>query len=143
MDSDPVRLVELRAGALSVDEVLAAVSGPGIGGTAVFVGTVRDHDGGRGVTGLEYTAHPSAGEQMRAVAERAVAGSSGVRVAAVHRVGELAVGDTAVIVAAGAPHRAEAFEVGRRLIDDLKHEVPIWKHQRFQDGSQEWVAADG
>ena len=80
---------------------------------------------------------------MRTVAERAVAGSSGVRVAAVHRVGELAVGDMAVIVAAGAPHRAEAFEVGRRLIDDLKREVPIWKHQRFEDGSQEWVAADG
>ena len=143
MDADPVRLVELRAGPLSVDEVLAAVSDPTVGGTALFVGTVRDHDSGRGVVGLEYSAHTSAEQRMRAVAERALAGSPGVLVAAVHRVGELAVGDLAVVVAAGAPHRAEAFEVGRRLIDDLKHEVPIWKHQRFSDGSQEWVAADG
>jgi molybdopterin synthase catalytic subunit len=143
MDADRVRLVELRAGPLSVDEVLAAVRDPGVGGTALFVGTVRDQDDGRGVVALEYSAHPSAQEQMRAVAERALAGSPEVLVAAVHRVGELAVGDLAVIVAAGAPHRAQAFEVGRRLIDDLKHEVPIWKHQRFADGSQEWVAANG
>ncbi len=140
MDAERVRLAELRAGPLSVDEVLAAVADPSVGGTALFVGTVRDHDGGRGVTALEYSAHPSAQEQMRAIAERAAAGSPGVLVAAVHRVGELAVGDAAVVVAASAPHRAEAFEVGRRLIDDLKHEVPIWKHQQFDDGTQEWVA---
>ena len=63
--------------------------------------------------------------------------------AAVHRVGDLAVGDAAVVVAASASHRAEAFEAARRLVDELKHEVPIWKHQRFADGTQEWVAAGG
>jgi molybdopterin synthase catalytic subunit len=138
-----VRLAQLREEPLSVDEVLAAVAGTGVGGTAVFVGTVRDLDGGRGVTGLEYTAHPSALTRLEEVAARAAADHDDVLVAAVHRVGALAVGDLAVVVAAAAPHRDRAFEVGRRLIDDLKHEVPIWKHQTFTDGSQEWVAAGG
>jgi molybdopterin synthase catalytic subunit len=138
-----VRLVALRSEPLSVDEVMAAVAGPTVGGTAVFVGTVRDHDEGQSVTDLEYTAHPSALERMTEVAERAAGAYEDVAVAAVHRVGLLAVGDLAVVVAAAAPHRDRAFEVGRRLIDDLKHEVPIWKHQTFADGSQEWVAAEG
>jgi molybdopterin synthase catalytic subunit len=77
------------------------------------------------------------------VAEQVAAGSPGVLLAAVHRVGDLAVGDIAVVVAASAPHRAEAFEGARRLIDRLKHEVPIWKHQEFADGTQEWVSAGG
>jgi molybdopterin synthase catalytic subunit len=64
-----------------------------------------------------------------------------VLLAAVHRVGDLVVGDLAVVVAAGAAHRAEAFAAARQLIDDLKAEVPIWKHQRFADGTQEWVGA--
>jgi molybdopterin synthase catalytic subunit len=138
-----VRLAQLRAEALSVDEVLAAVAGPGVGGTAIFVGTVRDQDGGRAVTDLEYTAHPSALARLEEVAARAAATDDDVVVAAVHRVGPLTVGDLAVVVAAAAPHRDRAFEVGRRLIDELKHEVPIWKHQTFADGSQEWVAAGG
>jgi molybdopterin synthase catalytic subunit len=138
-----VRLVALRSDPLSVDEVLAAVAGPTFGGTAVFVGTVRDHDGGQGVADLEYTAHPSAVDRMTEVAERAADRYDDVAVAAVHRVGRLAVGDLAVVVAAAAPHRDRAFEVGRGLIDELKHEVPNWKHQTFADGSQEWVAANG
>jgi molybdopterin synthase catalytic subunit len=138
-----VRLAQLRDEPLSVDEVLAAVAGPGVGGTALFVGTVRDHDGGRGVTDLDYTAHPSAQERLAQVAARAAATHDEVVIAAVHRVGRLAVGDLAVVVAASAPHRDRAFEACRQLIDELKHEVPIWKHQTFTDGSQEWVAAAG
>jgi molybdopterin synthase catalytic subunit len=138
-----VRLAQLREEPLSVDEVLAAVAGPGVGGTAIFVGTVRDQDGGRPVTDLEYSAHPSAPARLEEVAAWAVADHDDVVVAAVHRVGRLAVGDLAVVVAAAAPHRGEAFDVGRRLIDELKHEVPIWKHQTFADGTQEWVAAGG
>jgi molybdopterin synthase catalytic subunit len=138
-----VRLAAIRPEPLSVEEVLAAVAGPTFGGTAVFVGTVRDHDGGRGVTVLEYTAHPSAQDRLEEVAARAAALHDDVAVAAVHRVGNLAVGDLAVVVAAAAPHRDRAFEVGRQLIDELKHELPIWKHQRFADGTQEWVAANG
>lgn len=140
---DAVRIAELRDAPLSVDEMLAAVAHASVGGTALFVGTVRDHDGGRDVRTLEYTAHPTAEDALRAVAERVAEGRPGVRLAVVHRVGLLAVGDAAVVVAASAPHRGEAFEAGRLLIDTLKHEVPIWKHQRFGDGSEEWVAASG
>jgi molybdopterin synthase catalytic subunit len=141
--AEAVRLAELRDEPLSVDEVLAAVAHPSAGGTAVFVGTVRDHDGTREVETLEYTAHPTAPATLRAVATRVAGTAPGVRLAAVHRVGLLRVGDLAVVVAASAPHRGEAFEAGRLLIDTLKHEVPIWKHQRFRDGAEEWVAASG
>ncbi len=134
-----IRLAELRDTPLSVDEVLAAVADPGAGGIALFVGTVRDHAGDQEVTRLSYSAHPSAQAELRTVAEK-VAASFGVRaLAAVHRVGELAVGDLAVVVAVACPHRAEAFEACRTLIDDLKHNVPIWKHQQFGDGTNEWV----
>jgi molybdopterin synthase catalytic subunit len=134
-----IRLAELRAEPLSVDEVRAAVSDPGVGGIALFVGTVRDHDGDRDVTRLSYSAHPTAAGELRRVAEK-VAADFGVRaLAAVHRTGDLAIGELAVVVAVACPHRAEAFEACRVLIDDLKHQVPIWKQQWFTDGSSEWV----
>lgn len=139
--SDPVRLLGVRRTPLSVEEVRAAVGDDAAGGTALFVGTVRNHDGGAEVTRLVYEAHPTAGAVLERVA-RAVAADFPVRgLAAVHRVGELAVGDTAVVVAVSCPHRAEAFEACRRLIDDLKRQVPIWKQQTFADGRQEWVGA--
>ena len=134
-----VRLLALRDTPLDVAEVLAAVQDPAAGGVVSFTGLVRDHDGGRGVTELEYEAHPGAQEAMAAVAER-IAGELPVHaLAAVHRTGLLAVGDVAVIVAASASHRDQAFEAARRLIDDLKATVPIWKRQVFNDGEQEWV----
>jgi len=134
-------VLAMRDEPLSVDEVLATVSDPGAGGTCVFVGTVRDVDGGRGVHELDYTAHPSVDEVLRDVADD-VAGTFPVRaLAAVHRVGDLAVGDIAVVVAASAPHRGEAFDACRRMIDELKKRVPIWKHQLFDDGTEEWVGS--
>ena len=134
-----IRLAELRTEPLSVDEVRAAVADPGVGGIAIFVGTVRDHDRGHDVTRLSYSAHPTAAIELRAVAEK-VAADFGLRaVAAVHRTGELAVGELAVVVAVACPHRAEAFEACRVLIDELKHKVPIWKQQWFADGTSEWV----
>ncbi len=134
-----IRLAELRAEPLSVDEVRAAVSDPGVGGIALFLGTVRDHDGGREVTRLSYSAHPSAGVELRQVAGK-VAADFGVRALAVlHRTGDLAVGDMAVVVAAACTHRSEAFGACRALIDELKHTVPIWKQQWFADGGSEWV----
>jgi molybdopterin synthase catalytic subunit len=133
-----VRLVDIRETPLPVDEVLAALDDDAAGGLALFVGRVRDHDGGRGVLGLEYAAHPTALARLREVCEQ-VAGEYDVQVAALHRVGELAIGDVAVIVAATSGHRGEAFEASRALIDTLKHTVPIWKHQRFADGTEEWV----
>jgi len=144
MAPDPIRLLALRDTPLSLDEVHGAVGDASAGGTAVFVGTVRDHDGGRsGVRLLEYTAHPTAEQELRRVAEKVVADHPVTALAAVHRTGPLAVGDAAVIVAVSSPHRGEAFEACRRLIDDLKHEVPIWKHQVFADGTEEWVGACG
>lgn len=134
-----VRLLALRATPLDAGEVVEAVQDTGSGGVVCFTGLVRDTDGGRGVTALEYEAHPGAQEALRAVAERVAAQLPGVAVAAVHRTGLLVVGDVAVVVAASAPHRGEAFEAARRLIDDLKREVPIWKRQVFADGSAEWV----
>jgi molybdopterin synthase catalytic subunit len=105
----------------------------------VFVGRVRDHDGGRGVESLDYSAHPSAEEAMRSVCERVVAHHGVAAVAAVHRTGPLAIGDIAVVVATASGHRGESFAATRDLIDWLKAEVPIWKHQRFADGDEEWV----
>lgn len=138
---DGVRLLGIRDTPLSVDECLAAVSDPAAGGTAVFVGAVRDEDSGKGVVELEYTAHPRAEAELQRIAA-AVAADFPVRgVAAVHRVGRLAVGDLAVVVAVSCPHRAEAFEAARRLVEELKAEVPIWKRQVFTDGDVEWVGA--
>lgn len=134
-----IALLGIRDSPLDVAEVLAAVDDPRAGGVVSFTGLVRDHDGGHDVVGLGYSAHPSAEDALRAVAEAVVAAVPVIRVAALHRVGELAVGDVAVVVAASAAHRGQAFEAARMLIDDLKQGVPIWKHQRFADGTDEWV----
>ena len=134
-----VRLAQLRDTPLSVDEVYAAVADPAAGGIAVFVGAVRDHDHGRDVTGLSYSAHPSAADQLRKVAEQVAERFDAHAVAAVHRVGDLAIGDLAVVVAVSAGHRGTALDACRALIDDLKATVPIWKHQRFAGGDSEWV----
>jgi molybdopterin synthase catalytic subunit len=134
-----VRLVELRETALDVVEVVEAVSDRSVGGVDVFVGLVRDHDHDKGVTGLEYSAHPTALARLRDVVEEVTRKYDVQAVAAVHRVGRLEIGDAAVVVATGAAHRGEAFEATRALIDELKATVPIWKHQRFADGSDEWV----
>ena len=132
-------LVAIQPTPLSVDAVLEAVSDPTCGAVSLFLGVVRDHDRGQDVTELDYSAHPSAAERLAEVVAD-VAGHGGpVRLAAVHRVGTLAIGDLAVIVAAAAPHRDQAFAACRELIDTLKNEVPIWKHQRFVDGGTEWV----
>ncbi|MFE3070313.1 molybdenum cofactor biosynthesis protein MoaE [Streptomyces sp. NPDC059247] len=139
--ADPIKLLAIRETPLSVDEVFRAVGDDAAGGTTLFVGTVRDHDGGTDVDGLGYSCHPSAEAELRRVAEKVAANHPVRALAAVHRVGELRVGDIAVVVAVSCPHRAEAFEACRRLIDDLKHEVPIWKHQTFSDGTEEWVGA--
>ncbi|WP_406864620.1 molybdenum cofactor biosynthesis protein MoaE [Streptomyces sp. HUAS MG47] len=139
--ADPVRLLGVRDTPLSLDEVYAAVGDAAAGGTALFVGTVRDHDGGRDVTTLEYSAHPGAVGELRRVAEKVAADFPVRALAAVHRTGPLAVGDIAVIAAVSCPHRAEAFAACERLVEDLKHEVPIWKHQIFTSGEDAWVGA--
>jgi molybdopterin synthase catalytic subunit len=125
---------------LSLDAALDAVEHPRAGAVVAFVGTVRDHDGGRtGVVELDYTAHPEAAAVLGRVVDRVAARPGVCGAAAVHRTGHLAVGERAVVCVVSAEHRAEAFEAARALIEELKHEVPIWKHQRFTDGDQEWV----
>jgi molybdopterin synthase catalytic subunit len=140
-----VRLCDLRETPLSVDEVLAALEDDASGGLTVFVGRVRDHDrtadGSKQVVGLDYTAHPTALDKLREVCTR-VADEYDVRaLAAVHRTGTLEIGDAAVVVATASAHRGTSFDASRALIDTLKDEVPIWKHQRFADGTEEWVGS--
>jgi len=136
-----VRLIAVRESELSVDEVRAAVADPAAGGIALFAGAVRDTDHERGVTGLSYSAHPSAEDELRRVAEVIAEKYPVIGIAAVHRVGDLGLGDLAVVLAVSCPHRAEAFDACRDLIDILKASVPIWKHQRFDDGTAEWVGS--
>ena len=134
-----LRLVDIRSTPLDVAEVLDAVGDDAAGGVTLFVGRVRDHDGGQGVLGLEYSAHPTALDRLTEVCEQVAAAYDVRALAAVHRVGSLAIGDIAVIVATASPHRGAAFDASRALIDTLKAEVPIWKHQSFADGTDTWV----
>ena len=134
-----IRMTEMRAEPLSVDEIQAVAADPAAGAVVVFAGAVRDHDHGRGVTALSYTAHPSAAAELSRVAEKIAASHSIVSLAVAHRTGDLQIGDLAVVAAVGAAHRDVAFVACHALIDELKATVPIWKHQLFADGTTEWV----
>ncbi len=136
----PVRVAAMTDRPLEVGRLADAVSDPRAGGTALFVGSVRDHDHGRSVTALTYEAHPTADAELRRVAQEVASLPDVIAVAAEHRVGPLQIGDLAVVVAVSCAHRGDAFHAGRVLIDRIKAEVPIWKHQLFADGSSEWVA---
>ncbi len=137
-----IRLIAIRDTELSVDEVRAAVADPAAGGLVLFAGVVRDNDSDRGVGALSYSAHPSAEAALRRVAgEIAAKYDDVIGLAAVHRTGDLAIGDLAVVVGVSCGHRAEAFTACRALIDELKASAPIWKHQSFTDGSAEWVGS--
>jgi len=129
----------MRSGQLSVDEVQAAAADPAAGAMAVFLGVIRDHDHGRDVTGLSYSAHPSATAELGRVAEKIAASYSVRAIAIVHRTGDLQVGDLAVVAAVSAEHRGDAFAACEALIDEVKATVPIWKHQFFLGGDSEWV----
>jgi molybdopterin synthase catalytic subunit len=116
-----------------------AVSHPGAGGVVVFRGVVRDHDHGRTVVGLEYQGHPSAEQVLREVIEEFAKDREVLALAVSHRVGVLQVGDVALVAAVATAHRREAFDVCGRLVDEVKHRLPIWKRQVFDDGTDEWV----
>ncbi|MBS4103243.1 molybdenum cofactor biosynthesis protein MoaE [Tsukamurella paurometabola] len=120
----------------------AAVTRPEAGAVVGFIGAVRDHDGGRDVTGLEYSAHPTAERVIAEVVRREADAAQGVRAVAVsHRVGPLAIGDAALVVAVSADHRAAAFTTCARIVDAVKEALPVWKHQLFRDGTDEWVGS--
>ena len=138
---DRVVVADVVDRGITVDEVSAVVATDRAGAVVTFVGVVRDHDGGKGVNALEYERHPSAGEVIAEVARTIAEAHPEVRIAVLHRVGALGVGDVALAAAVSSPHRAEAFAACGALVDLVKDRVPIWKHQRFTDGSDEWVAA--
>ena len=133
-----VRLAAISAEPIDVGSVIEAVDDPNAGGTGVFVGHVRAQDGGRDVSGLAYEAHPSAAEVLAQVIE-GVLTEPIIAAAAVHRTGQLVVGDVAVVVAVSSAHRGDALSVCTALIDTVKTQVPIWKRQAFDDGETEWV----
>ncbi|MGE0441474.1 MAG: molybdenum cofactor biosynthesis protein MoaE [Gemmatimonadales bacterium] len=120
-------------------DLTALVSGPATGGVASFVGLVRNHHAGRGVTELEYSAYEAMAEAVaRTIVDEARARWP-VAVALRHRLGRLGIGDVAVAVAAGGGHRGEAFDACRYVIEEVKRRVPIWKRERYADGSEAWV----
>ena len=129
----------IRTEPLSLDEVVAEVSHASAGGIATFLGVVRDFNDGRAVTLLEYEAYGAMAEaELARIHAELAAEMPGVRVAATHRVGTLHIGDAAVVCAASAPHRGEAFEACRALIDRIKARLPIWKREHGPDGPY-WV----
>jgi molybdopterin synthase catalytic subunit len=138
----------LSAEPISVDQAIAAVESDTAGAVVSFSGVVRNHDGGKPVDRLSYSAHPTAHQVMadvvaQLVAEHEDAGDSAppVRIWAAHRVGSLEIGEPALVCAVSAAHRGQAFAVCSELVDRIKAQVPIWKEQFFSDGTVEWVGA--
>ena len=135
---------DLSPDPVNVEQVLGLVQDPGIGAAVVFVGTVRDDNRGRGVTALEYEAYEEmAIERMEQEAARILERMPGVRLAGRHRTGRLAPGEVSLVVAAGAPHREDAFEACRDMLERIKHDVPIFKKEYYEDGSSEWLYPAG
>ncbi|MDB4985204.1 MAG: MoaD family protein [Myxococcaceae bacterium] len=133
-------LAEVRSTALSLDELVSAVRHAGAGAIALFMGVVRDHHDGKPVQRLDYEAYCELAEkEMQRILSELTNEHPGSRAAVVHRVGELAIGDIAVIVAASSAHRDSAFAICRTAIDRIKATVPIWKKEWSTDGSALWV----
>lgn len=139
-----VPLARIAAEPLDVAAHLAAVEDAAAGAVTTFIGRVRDHDpqASGAVVALEYSAHPDAEAALRSIAQRAAEGTGAI-VAVSHRVGTLAVGDLAVVIAVAAPHREEAFTVCRAVIETIKQELPVWKRQLAADGSAQWQGLGG
>jgi molybdopterin synthase catalytic subunit len=145
----------LSAEPISVDQAIAAVESETAGAVVSFSGVVRNHDGGKAVERLSYSAHPTAHQVMADVVAQLVAEQEGagqeaggsstepVRIWAAHRIGMLEIGDPALVCAVSAAHRGQAFAVCAELVDRIKEQVPIWKEQFFADGTVEWVGAGG
>lgn len=139
-----VRLARISDQPLDLDTHLAAVEDDRAGAVTTFIGRVRDHDPDAGgpVVALEYSAHPDAEATLHGIAMGAIGETSAI-VAVSHRIGRLRVGDIAVVIAVGSPHRAEAFEVCREVIEAIKLELPVWKRQIEADGTTAWKGIGG
>lgn len=117
----------------------AAVADPTAGAVVSFSGTVRDHDHGRAVASLTYEAHPSAARVLHEVAAEIAEHPDVIAVAVMHRVGPIPIGESALIAAVATAHRGAAFTACEALVDLTKQRLPVWKHQVFTDGTDEWV----
>lgn len=125
---------------ISADTVLQEVGAESDGAINLFLGVVRDQNEGRAVSGMHYDAYIEMAERtLREIVAEAAALPGVGRVAAVHRIGELQVGDVSVAIAASAPHRAEAFEACRYVIEAIKQRLPVWKQERYITGEQQWL----
>lgn len=128
------------SGPIAAADVLARVGGPGDGAVLLFLGTVRDHADGQGVVGLHYEAYREMAEEVLAAIAREAAARLGTdRLVVIHRVGELAIGDVSVAVAVSSPHRAEAYDASRYVIEEIKRRLPVWKQERYAGGTTGWV----
>ena len=128
---------------ISADSVLTLVGGPGYGAIDLFIGVVRDHNDGAAVSGMHYDAYVEMAEQeLRAIVGEANALPGVGKVAAVHRVGELVIGDVSVAIAASAPPRAEASQACRYVIEKIKKRLPVWKQERYRTGEQRWLGSE-
>jgi molybdopterin synthase catalytic subunit len=122
-----------------IQELSKLVSNPHSGAVVTFCGDVRDHDGGKEVASLLYEVHPSAPEQIKVITQSVIGRFEIEKVAVAHRYGQIPIGETAFAVAVSAAHRQAAFDACAAIVDEVKAKLPIWKHQKFTDGSDEWV----
>ena len=129
----------LTSQSIDATAVAESVHNDSHGAVVTFAGIVRDHHAGRAVVALGYVAYDAMAEAVCAEIVAESAARWPVRIALQHRVGELVIGDTAIVVAAGAAHRAEAFAACSWVVDSVKRRVPIWKRERYADGSELWV----
>ncbi len=122
-----------------IQELSKLVANPHSGAVVTFCGDVRNHDGGKEVASLLYEIHPSASEQIKLITQSVIGRFEIEKVAVAHRYGDIAIGETAFAVAVSAAHRQAAFDACAAIVDEVKAKLPIWKHQKFTDGSDEWV----
>jgi molybdopterin synthase catalytic subunit len=132
--------VAIVSAPIDVAALLARVQAPGVGAISLFLGTVRDLNDGRPVSGMEYEAYaPMAESELRTIAEETCGRHAGLRLVVEHRVGTLDIGEASVAIVAAHPHRAQAMDAARDVIESLKQRVPIWKREHYLSGDREWI----
>lgn len=128
---------------IAAESVLSHVGASSNGAITLFLGVVRDHNDGRAVSGMHYDVYLEMAERaLRDIVAEAEALCAGGQVAAVHRVGELKIGDVSVAIAASAAHRDEAFRACRYVIEEIKKRLPVWKHEHYLSGETKWLAGE-
>ena len=130
----------VTADVVSPDDVLSRVGAAADGAVLLFLGTVREHNDGRAVSGMRYDAYVAmAGPVLNDIAQEAAVRCGSDRIAVVHRIGELEIGAISVAIAVSTPHRAEAFDAARYIIEHIKQRLPVWKHEHYVDGAAQWL----